>query len=374
MEAVRRILDADYNRAREAARVIEDFARFVLNAAGPAERGKNIRHDLRAAYERLGGDAANLSARDTPGDVGTTIKTADESRRADPAAVLAANFKRLSEALRSLEEFGKTVSPAAAAECERLRYATYSLEHEIGAWLRPSRKFDAVRLYVIVTEALCSGPVEKTVEAAVDGGADCIQLREKTMPDGRLLELAVRVREITARRGALFIMNDRPDLAVLSHADGVHVGQTELPCRWARAIVGADRIVGVSTHNIEHARAAVADGADYIGVGPMFRSATKPRDFVAGVDYLKQVVAEIPIPHAAIAGITLDNIDQLSSAGCRCVAVCSAIIAEPDVRAAAETFKRKMQGSGIREGVGCPDDQQSPKPPGEATPSLTPDP
>lgn len=344
-QAVRRILDADFNRAREAARVVEDFARFALNAPGPAERAKTLRHDLRSAYEKLGGDAVNLAARDTPGDVGTTIKAADESRREDPAAVVAANFKRLTEALRSLEEFGKTVSPAAAAEFERLRYAAYSLEHEINAWLRPSRKFASVRLYVIVTEALCSGPIDKTVEAVIAGGADAIQLREKSMPDGRLLELARRLRGITAGRGALFIVNDRPDIAALAGADGVHVGQTELPCREARKIVGADRIVGVSTHKIEQARTAVADGADYIGVGPMFRSATKPRDFVAGSEYLRQVAAEIPIPAAAIAGITPGNVDQLTAVGCRCVAVCSAIISAADPKAEAEKFKRALPSS-----------------------------
>jgi thiamine-phosphate pyrophosphorylase len=350
-DAVARILDADFNRAREAARVVEDYARFALNAAALVERLKALRHDLRAAYERLDPTAAGPTARDTPGDVGAAVKTAAEMRREDPTAVVAAGFKRLTEALRSLEEYSKTLAggAGAAAEFERLRYTAYTLEHELGAWIRPSRKFDSVRLYVVVAEALCSGPIEKTVQAVIEGGADAIQLRERTMPDGRLLETARALRELTARRGVLLIVNDRPDIAVLAHADGVHAGQADLPCREVRRMVGPDRIVGVSTQNLEQARRAVADGADYIGVGPMFRSATKPRDFVAGPEFLRQVVEEIPIPHAAIAGITPDNLDELIAVGCRCVAVCAAVVSAADPRAAAEAMKSRLEaGVGSR--------------------------
>jgi thiamine-phosphate pyrophosphorylase len=339
--AVGRILDANFNRAREGLRVVEDFARFVLDSAALTERAKTIRHALRTSYEATGGDAAHLSARDTPGDVGTAVKAADEGRREDARAVLSANLKRLTEALRTLEEYAKTVSPAAAAGFESARYAVYSLERDLAAWLTPSRRFASVRLYVLITESLCSGPLMQVAEAVVAGGADCLQLREKTATDRRFLELARQLRDLTAGR-CLLIINDRPDIAALSHADGVHVGQEEIPAPDARRVVGADRIVGVSTHRIEQARRAVADGADYIGVGPVFRSPTKPRDFVAGTEYLRQVAAEIPIPHAAIAGITPDNLGEVLAAGGRCVAVCGAVISQPDPGAAAAEFKRRL--------------------------------
>lgn len=340
-DAVRRILDADFNRAREGLRVVEDFARFALESPALVERVKTLRHGLRSAYEAAGGDSENLPHRDTAGDVGTAVKAADEGRRESAAAVLSANFKRLTEALRSLEEFSKTVSAAAAAGFESARYAAYVLERDFAAWLTPSRRFASVRLYVLITESLCSGPVGQVAEAVIAGGADCLQLREKTATDRRFLELARRLRDLTAGR-CLLIINDRPDIARLSHADGVHVGQQEIPAADARAIVGAEHIVGVSTHEFAHARQAVADGADYIGVGPVFPSSTKPRDFTAGTQYLAKVAGEIPIPHAAIAGITLDNLDRVIAAGGRCVAVCSAVIASSDPRAAAEAFKRRL--------------------------------
>src|SRR4029077_19739139 len=122
------------------------------------------------------------------------------------------------------------------------------------------------------------------------------------------------VREWTARAGALFIMNDRPDLALLTDADGVHVGQEELSVREARRIMGPSRLVGVSTHTLEQARQAVLDGADYIGVGPVFSSTTKAFAHLAGLDLVRQVAAEITLPAYAIGGIGLENIEALLSA------------------------------------------------------------
>jgi thiamine-phosphate pyrophosphorylase len=120
-------------------------------------------------------------------------------------------------------------------------------------------------------------------------------------------------------------MNDRPDLALLSDADGVHVGQEELSVHEARRIVGPQRLVGVSTHNIEQARQAVIDGADYIGVGPVFASKTKDFSSLAGLEFVRQVAGEIKLPWFAIGGIDEDNIERLIAAGATHVAVSSAI-------------------------------------------------
>ncbi|MCH8891452.1 MAG: thiamine phosphate synthase, partial [Myxococcales bacterium] len=136
-----------------------------------------------------------------------------------------------------------------------------------------------------------TGDVEQSVKEAMRYGVDLLQIREQTLPDAELLRWARTLREWTREAGVLLVMNDRPDLAVLSQADGVHVGQEELSVSEARRIVGPRMLIGVSTHNIEQARQAVLDGADYLGVGPVFSSQTKSFDSFAGLEYVRQVAA-----------------------------------------------------------------------------------
>ncbi len=150
-----------------------------------------------------------------------------------------------------------------------------------------------------------------------------------------MLELAQRVRVWTRETGALFVVNDRADLAVAADADGVHVGQDDLPVKEARAIVGPRRLVGVSTHSLEQARQAVLDGADYLGVGPVFASGTKPFDSLAGLDFVREVAAEISLPWFAIGGINADNVAAVIEAGAQRIAVSQAILSAEDPAAAA---------------------------------------
>ena len=141
-------------------------------------------------------------------------------------------------------------------------------------------------------------------------------------------------------------MNDRPDLAVLAEADGVHVGQDELSVREARRIVGPQRLVGVSTHTLEQARQAVLDGADYLGVGPCFATSTKSFDQLAGLDFVRQVAAEITLPWFAIGGISLANIAAVRAAGASRVAVSGAICSSPTPgTAAADLIEQLRQPS-----------------------------
>src|SRR4051812_47242355 len=152
---VLRILDANFNRAREALRVVEDYARFVLNDDGICGSLKQLRHDLATATGELVGEA--VLHRDTPGDVGTTTKTASEQSREDLNHVVTAAGKRLGEALRTIEEYLKTVDPSRAAQVESIRYRFYELERQIAVTLRPvACVFASVRLYVLITESLCA--------------------------------------------------------------------------------------------------------------------------------------------------------------------------------------------------------------------------
>jgi thiamine-phosphate pyrophosphorylase len=262
--------------------------------------------------------------------------------------VLIAAGKRLGEALRSLEEFSKTFSVADAGKLEGIRYRFYDIEQAIARTLRPGNRFDSVRLYVLITESACNGDWLKTAEAAIDGGADALQLREKNLESGELLRRAKVLAAMCKKRGILLIINDRPDVAVLSNADGVHVGQGDLPAIEARKIVGTRKIVGVSTHDISQAKQAVLDGADYIGVGPVFRSSTKPRDWaeIPGLKFAMQVAESVKIPAVAIAGITAENVGQVMATGIKSLAVTAAITGCDNVEAATRAMKTMVDRRG----------------------------
>lgn len=340
---VLRLLDANSNRAREALRVMEDYARFVLDDSDLQVALKSLRHDFARAIAPWSADA--ILYRDTPGDVGTGSKTASELHREDLASVITAAGKRLGEALRAIEEVLKTASVPAAQAVESLRYRFYDIEQSVARTLHPAgggaQRMSAVRLYALITESLCRQPWLTAAEQAILGGADCLQLREKSLESGELLVRARQMVELCRRHNVISIINDRPDIALLADADGVHVGQDDVPAIEVRRLIGAGRIVGVSTHNIDQARKAVRDGADYIGVGPFFRSVTKPRDFVAGPEYAREAAA-VPLPAVAIAGITAANVEQVLATGIKAVAVSSAIFSKDDVRAAAAEIKGKL--------------------------------
>ena len=341
-QSILRLIDANANRAREALRVLEDYARFVLDDHELSAALKGIRHEFATILR--GTLAEAIAHRDTSGDVGTGIKTQNELQRADIGEVVTAAGKRLGEALRAIEEYLKTVSPADAARIEQLRYRFYDVEHRLARTLCRTKRFADVRLYVLITEKCCRRPWLEAAELALLGGADCLQLREKELEGRELLHRARQLVDLCRRHERLCIINDRADIAILSDADGVHVGQEDLPAAEVRKLVGPDKIIGVSTHRIEQATRARLDGADYIGVGPTFRSATKPRDFVAGLEYCRAVANQVDIPAVAIAGITTANVDEVLAAGIRAVAVTAAVLDTDDPRAAAEALKKKLLG------------------------------
>jgi thiamine-phosphate pyrophosphorylase len=190
---------------------------------------------------------------------------------------------------------------------------------------------------------MCRHPWRTVVEQALEGGADVLQLREKSLGDRELLQRATWVRDACRSAGALFVMNDRPDLAVAVQADAVHVGQEELSVAQSRKILGRDQLVGVSTHDAEQAQRAFEDGADYIGVGPVFPSKTKSFDAFPGLEFVRQVAAASSKPWFAIGGISLENIDPLIQAGARRVAVTSVVAASDEPAQVVREFRRRLQ-------------------------------
>lgn len=331
---VLRIVDAEANRASEGLRVIEDYVRFVLDDRHLTGLVKQLRHELTAALERLDtGD--RLSARQSESDVGATLCTPAEADRDDARAVAAASFKRVQQALRSLEEYAKLIDGPMAAAIELLRYSAYTLERAVGITADSLARLLEARLYVLLDGCADEEAFAQAAETLIGAGVHVLQFRDKRLDERQLLARARRLREITARSETLFIMNDRADLAVLSHADGVHVGQEELSVKDARRIVGPKALVGVSTHSIQQARQAVLDGANYIGVGPTFPSATKSFEKFPGLELLRAVAAEIRLPAFAIGGITRENLPQVVESGMRRVAVSAAVLKAADPGAAA---------------------------------------
>lgn len=286
--AALRAFDAALNRAREGLRVVEDYVRFGCDDAHLTRIAKELRHGLAAAVQGI--DLAHLAAcRETQRDVGVAITTSAESERASLHAVAIANLKRVQEALRSLEEVGKTISPTLGAAMEVLRYRSYTLEKAVLTLDASIQQLKHARLYVLIDG---SGDFGQRVESLASAGVDVLQLRDKSLDDRTLLARATELARLTHGTNTLSIINDRADIAAAAGADGVHVGQDELPVHAVRKIVGPGKLIGVSTHSIAQARAAVLDGADYLGAGPVFPSPTKAFDAHAGTRYLREVTAE----------------------------------------------------------------------------------
>jgi len=338
-----RVIDVNNSRAREGLRVVEDYCRFGLDDAFLSRELKQLRHDLAAALSSLA-PRVQLEMRDVQNDVGTQISTAREFARASLLDVVQANLKRMQEALRSLEEFAKLHDAAAAHALEQMRYRSYTLEQAILCGTTARERLADARLYALLTGSQCVAALDVTIRELAAGGVQIVQLREKELPDRTLLERARQVRRWTREAGLLFIINDRPDIARLCEADGVHVGQDELPVREARRIVGPDALIGVSTHNLEQLRQAVLDAASYVGVGPTFLSQTKAFAEFPGLEYVRQATAESSLPMFVIGGVTLDTVGPAVAAGAQRVAVSAALSGVADPRAAAAAFRKALGG------------------------------
>ncbi len=198
------------------------------------------------------------------------------------------------------------------------------------------------RLYVLISSKIATRPVEETVQLVIDGGADAIQLREKTISYSDFISLARGIRDITTRRGTLFIINDRVNVARDINADGVHLGQQDMDVLEARAIIGNEKIIGVSSHNTIQARKALKDGADYVAIGPVYHTSTKDYEPSVGLKVVQEVSGDIDVPVFAIGALTLENLDGVLQTGVSRIAVCSAIIKSKDIFLTTKRFKSKL--------------------------------
>ncbi len=345
-DPVARIVDVNLNRAGEALRTMEEYARFVAESPALSGRCKTLRHALAraaAAWSESRPPAGRpLFNRDIRGDVGAALKTQEEGSRPDALSVAAAASRRAAEALRALSEYAKIDSPGAAAEFEAIRYGVYAVEPLLLADRDLKKRLAEARLYVLVTTSLCSADARTAAREAVAGGADVVQLREKEMEDGEFHALAADLAAICREGGALFLINDRPHIASLVDAGGVHGGQGDLPVHLTRRILGPGKIIGRSTSGPEFAEKALADGADYIGVGPVFETNTKKHRRAAGLEYVRWISQWGRLPYFAIGGVNRNTIDAVLDAGARAVAICTGVTMAKDIAAETAFFKSKV--------------------------------
>lgn len=345
--SVLRMLDANLNRLAEALRVVEDVCRFHWNQPGFGAAIKSLRHDVFTALEASGVERSDLfHERDIEGDVGRRFDS-PETSNLGPEQLAFRNLERAKEALRVVQECCRVAVPGASASLEEIRYQLYAEEKGMSFLSASATRLQRLRLaklYLLAVPELSPSAVDEVVSEALMGGVDVVQLRAKSLSDREALPLARRLRDVTARRGALFIVNDRPDLARLVHADGVHLGQDDLPVHEVRTLVGEKAIIGRSTHSRAQARAAEREGVDYIGVGPAFPTATKQdHEPVLGPQETGEISERAAVPAFAIGGITAETLPALVRAGCHRAAVASAVLRAAEPRCAARTLRSLLE-------------------------------
>lgn len=316
-KAIFRILDANLDRAREGLRIIEEWCRLGLNHQPLAEECKQLRQELAQWHSW-----ELRQARDTPGDVGTDLSHPQEEVRETIKQLLQANFCRSQEALRVLEEYSKLYNPQMAAACKQMRYRVYTIESSLLDSYRHQQLHNA-QFYLVTSP---QAELLKVVEAALKGGLTLVQYRDKDASDSNRLEKAHQLCQLCHRYNALFIVNDRVDIALAVEADGVHLGQQDAPVAFARELLGTHKIIGRSTTNKQELNKAIAERADYVGVGPFYETPTKPGKAAASVEYIEYVKAKCPVPWFAIGGIDLNNLNGVLSTGAQRVAVVRAIM------------------------------------------------
>jgi len=330
-----RIIDASLNRIGEGLRVLEEYARFSLNDTALTQRLKNLRHRLVRLDPEL--RIQLIRGRDAAGDIGADMEVPGEAKARDAAGVIAANARRVQESLRVMEEMAR--DPGLALETnsyKQARFELYTIEKGLlDRVLRRDKLQRLSGLYVIIDIAFLKGRrLTDIVARVIRGGATTIQLRAKELGVRDFLNSAIELKKICMEHNILFIVNDSLEVALASDADGLHVGQDDLPVAVARRLLPVDKILGVSARTLTEARKARAGGADYLGVGAIFPTATKDAAGVTGTKIIKEIKKTVELPLVAIGGINIDNVKEVIRAGADAAAIISAVMGAEDIEKA----------------------------------------
>lgn len=321
-----RIIDANINRVSEGLRVLEDISRFLLEKNYLSKEFRQLRHLVRKtlAQENL------LSYRNSTGDLGLKIsQSTNIDNKKDINSLIKANAKRVQEGLRSIEEVLKVLGKTHESKnFERMRFKSYSLERS----LLLNKSLPQTDIYGILGQEFSNGKsnIDVTKEM-IQAEIKIIQYREKNKSKLSKYKECKLIKEMASTHNVFFIVNDDVDIALAVDADGIHIGQDDLPIGEVKKLA-PDKVIGLSTHNPTQAMEAINKGADYIGVGPIFNTSTKSNvEKSDGLNYLKWVSENITIPYVAIGGITECNILTVKKSGGKCFAMISEIVGSKDI-------------------------------------------
>ncbi len=340
MKGIYTVLDANLNRAVEGLRVCEDIFRFAVKHKISSDF-KALRHRISRTFSD---DTRRLlvGSRSTSSDGQKFIDTESEGIRSCVSDIFTANIKRAIESSRVLEETGKALDPSYGAEFQETRFMLYDLEQRGLSVLAKAEylsRFSNAVYSIIDSKFVSDHNLVAACRDLISSGAGIIQLRMKGAGAGEYLSRCMDISRVCMESNVLFIVNDRPDIAVLSGAAGLHLGQEDVPVDMARDICGDQMVIGVSTHNVSEFDMALGTSADYIALGPVFDTSSKDTDTLSGVglDFLSHGSAKTDRPLVAIGGINRNNLSSVSGTGIRCVAVISELFSSGSC---GESFKK----------------------------------
>jgi len=339
-----RIIDANLNRIGEGLRLLEDLARLILNDATLTEQLKTMRHKILESDWSF--NQQLLQSRNSEGDVGIDIEAPESEKERELPTMVVANARRVQESLRAIEELAKM--PDAKLDPDKFKQARFNLYTIEQALLSKLLRQDKIRripgLYVIIdTQALKGRSHVEIASQVIRGGAKTIQLRDKIQSKKELLSITEQLKKLCAEHNVLFIVNDYLDLVLATDADGLHLGQNDLPAKVARKLLPMDKILGCSVTAVDQAATVEGDGADYIAVGSMYPTSSKEIVEIVGLDRLRQIRQAITLPLVAIGGITRDNVTEVMTAGADSVAVISAILQAEDIEEASRQIVDRLE-------------------------------
>ncbi|HEX9059745.1 MAG TPA: thiamine phosphate synthase [Clostridia bacterium] len=346
MQEFYRMIDANVNRASEGLRVLEDISRFIYNDKTLTPAIKELRHSVRKSLECEVFKC--IEQRDSASDVGLSVsRDLKLDSKSGTKDLISANFKRVQEALRVIEESLHVLNKYELSKMyESMRFNSYVLEKDfIKHCLAFSKKQKLeTDLYCLTAHEHSLGRSNtEVVKAMINAGIKLIQYREKDKSLKEKYNECSEIRKITKDSGVTFIINDDIHIAMMVGADGVHIGQDDLPPDKVRSIVGDEMIIGVSTHSPEQAQKAISLGADYIGVGPIFKTFTK-KDVCdpVGLSYLQYAVKNVDVPFVAIGGIKEHNMDEVVLTGAKCIAMVTEIVGELNIEDKIRSIRNKI--------------------------------
>ncbi len=339
-----RIIDANLNRIGEGLRLLEDMARLLLNDAALTQQLKTMRHKLITVKGTL--NQQLLQARNSKGDVGINLEAPQQAKERELPEVVVANARRVQQALRVIEELAKTSDINLDSEkFKKARFNLYAIERDLlSRMLRRDKLEHIFGLYAIIDTKFLSGRSHAEVAAQlIRGGARTIQLRDKIQSRRELLPIAQQLKSLCSEHDVLFIVNDYLDLTLATDADGLHLGQDDLPASVARQLLPLDKLLGCSVASVKQATSAESEGVDYIAVGAIYPTESREATEVVGLEGLRLIKKQAGLPLVAIGGITADNVTEVIAAGASSVAIISAIMEAESPEEAARQIVDKLE-------------------------------